>query len=129
MLKGTGAAGFAVLALFAAADWPGAALAVGAALLLGGLALRDVVAPVRLAADHDGLTLVEGFAGTRHVAWPEVERIRVGEHARYGLRWSLLEIETAEDLHLFGSNELGAPCAEVAGELSRLRSGERAGEG
>jgi hypothetical protein len=121
VLKGAGAVVFAVLALFARGDWAGVSLAGLAALLLAGLALRDVLAPVRLAADHEGLTVVRGFAGTRRVPWPEVERIEVGEHGRYGLRWSLLEIETGEDLHLFGSNELGAPTAEVAGELSRLR--------
>ncbi|HEY9525156.1 MAG TPA: PH domain-containing protein, partial [Thermopolyspora sp.] len=57
------------------------------------------------------------------LAWPLIERVQATRHARYGLRWSLLEIETPDGLHLFGAAELGAPPAEVARELARLRPG------
>jgi hypothetical protein len=123
--KAAGAAGFAVLAL---ASWSyfgdraGAFLAAGAAALLGVLALRDLLSPVRLAADPGGLTVVEGFAGRRRLSWPEVVRVEVREHNRYGLRWRLLEIETGDDLYQFGAHELGVPCVDAAAELTMLRA-------
>jgi hypothetical protein len=122
-LKALASAFFMLLAVVVAGDWTGAFLAGAAALVLGVAALRDVLLPVRLAADGDGLTLVQGFAARHRVPWPEVVHIRVDRPARYGLRWEVLEIETAEDLYLFGSGELGAGCEEAAEELFRLRPG------
>ncbi|RCG32819.1 PH domain-containing protein [Sphaerisporangium album] len=119
-LKWTAAAAFCVLG-FVSGDVRAVILCVGGALLLGGFALYDVVAPVRLAADDQGLTVVTGVARRRRVLWPEITNIRVAETTRYGLRWSLLEIETAESLHLFSSFELGTSCMEAADDLYRLR--------
>ncbi|MEV5410172.1 PH domain-containing protein [Thermopolyspora sp. NPDC052614] len=125
LAKAAGAVAFGALAVVAwvSFDKAGAFLAAGAAVLLGVLALRDVVAPERLAADHTGLTVVSGFADRRRLAWAEVERTEVREHTRYGLRWRLLEIETEDDLYQFGAHELGVPCADAAAELASLRSG------
>jgi hypothetical protein len=96
------------------------AITVGAAL--AGWAARDLVVPVRLSADTSGISMVTGFAGHRHVAWPQVERVRVDRRERRGLRNALLEIDTGDALHLFSSHELSADPAEVADALNALRA-------
>ncbi|WP_229837095.1 PH domain-containing protein, partial [Dactylosporangium sucinum] len=88
-------------AVFFADDRRALTAAVVAALVAGGYALRDLLAPVRLAADLSGLTVVTGYAGHRRLAWSEVERIRVDTRSRAGLRSELLEIDTGDTLHLF----------------------------
>jgi hypothetical protein len=120
-IKIAGAAGFLVAAVVFGSDPVGVAIAVIAAAALGGYALRDLLAPVRLAADPTGVTVVSGFAGHRHLAWGEIERIRVHERRRFGARNQLLEIDTGDSLHLFSGYELSAPCADVAARLERLR--------
>jgi hypothetical protein len=95
---------------------------VAAALALAAFALRDLLAPVRLAADPTGVTVVSGFAGQRHLPWARIERIRVDERHRFGMRSQLLEIDTGDSLHLFSGYELSASCAEVAALLQALRS-------
>jgi hypothetical protein len=113
---------FLVAAVLFARDPAGLGIGVAAALALGAFALRDLLAPVRLAADPTGVTVVSGFAGRRHLPWERIERIRVDERRRFGLRSELLEIDTGDSLHLFSGYELGAPCAEVAARLQALRS-------
>ncbi|GGK62416.1 hypothetical protein Sme01_04410 [Sphaerisporangium melleum] len=120
-LKVAAAAAFAVTAFAVSGDTRGMLLCAAAAVMLGGFALRDVLAPVRLAADQGGLTVVTGVARRVRVPWPHVAYIRVAPNARYGLRWDMLEIETAEGLHLFSSHELGTSCMDAADELFRLR--------
>lgn len=97
-------------------------LAAAAAIGLNALALRDLVAPVRLAADGDGLTVVSGYAGHRGIAWDEVTTIRVDERRRLLLNTRMLEIETTDDLHLLSAFDLGADVHDVADELYRLRA-------
>jgi hypothetical protein len=95
-----------------------------------GWALRDGIAPVRLAASPDGLTVLSGFAGRRHLAWSAIERIRVDRRERRGLRTELLEIDAGDSLHLFSIHDLGTPPQEVAALLEGLRSADRsAGQG
>ncbi len=122
----------ALLGLLLAQDPPGLGLAAVAAMAVGAYALRDILAPVRLAADREGLTLVTGFAGKRQIPWRDVERIRVDTGAaRFGLRAmaldadrrALLEIDTGSSLHIFGASELGASVDEVAETLRRFRTG------
>jgi hypothetical protein len=96
------------------------AIAVAAGLL--GWAARDLIAPVRLSADTSGITMVVGYLRRRHVAWPQVERVRVDRRVRLGLRNPLLEIDTGDSLHLFSMHELGADPEEVAGALNALRA-------
>ena len=130
--KAGGAGLFAALALWAAiatGEGAGAFLAGAAATLFAVLTLRDLIAPVRLAADAAGLTVVDGFAAARRLGWSEVERVEVREHTRYGLRWRLLEIETVDDLYQFAGHELSADCADVAAELAALREGPRPSPG
>ncbi|MFC4584906.1 PH domain-containing protein [Sphaerisporangium corydalis] len=117
------AAAFAVVAVVVSGDTRGMLLCAAAAVMLGAFGLRDVLAPVRLAADDQGLLVVTGVTRRARVSWPEVAEIRVADNARYGLRWDLLEIETAESLHIFSSFELGTSCMDAADELFRLRPG------
>jgi Bacterial PH domain len=123
VLKICGAVLFLLAAVIFARDPVGLAIAVAAALALAAFALRDLLAPVRLAADPTGLTVVSGFAGHRRLTWADIERIRVDERRRLGLHSQLLEIDTGDSLHLFSGYELSAPCADVAAALQRIRTG------
>jgi Bacterial PH domain len=126
VLKWVGAGLFAVIAagiVLTGGDPFAAALSGVAGIVLGLHALRDVLVPVRLAADPHGLVVVSGYAGRRRIPWAAVERIHVDERTRFGARSRLLEIDTGENLHLFSAAELGAPCDEVAGALAALRTG------
>jgi hypothetical protein len=97
-------------------------IALVLAAALAGWAARDLIVPVRLSADTSGITLVDGLIRRRHVAWPQVERIRVDRRERLGLRSALLEIDTGASLHLFSAHELGTDPAEVADALNALRA-------
>jgi hypothetical protein len=120
-LKIAGTVVFVIAAVVFGSDSVGLAIGLIAAGALGAYALRDLLAPIRLAADPTGVTVVSGFAGHRHLAWGEIERIRVHERRRFGSRNQLLEIDTGDSLHLFSGYELSAPCADVAARLGRLR--------
>ncbi|MEU7749925.1 PH domain-containing protein [Nonomuraea sp. NPDC049158] len=121
VFKILGAVACAGLALFwyVQGDVRGVVLAVPAALLVGAMGLRDVLVPVRLAADESGLTVVHGFAGHQHVPWEAIEDIQVDVRRRYGLRSEMLEIDTGDQLHIFSTHELGASPTEVAAVLRR----------
>jgi hypothetical protein len=99
------------------------AVAVAAALALWGA--RDLLAPVRLAADPTGVTVVAGFSGRRHLTWSQIERVRVDTRGRLGIRTETLEIDAGDSLHLFSEYDLGAPPAEVASALEPLGEGGR----
>jgi hypothetical protein len=117
-------AGAVLLAVVAATSGTERArlLLVGvAALALAAWGLRDVLAPVRLAADEHGVTVIAGYAGHRRIPWPDVERVGVGEHRSLGRRTRILEIDTGETLHLFSRHDLGAPCQDVERALTALR--------
>ncbi|GIJ47287.1 hypothetical protein Val02_41730 [Virgisporangium aliadipatigenens] len=121
--KAAGAAAFAMLAVALGRTDRGALfmLALGA-VVLGLIAARDLLVPVRVAADPTGVTVATGFAGRRHIEWSEVEAVRVDERARLGIRNQLLELDTGEQIYLYGERELGAPCAEVAARLEQFRT-------
>jgi hypothetical protein len=123
LIKAAGAAVFLAVALFYAGDPGRWVIAALAAVLLGVYGLRDVVAPVRLAADGSGVTVVRGFAGSRHIPWADVERVRVDSRQRLGRRQDLLEVDTGAALHLFSASELGADPHQVADTLVALRTG------
>jgi hypothetical protein len=122
-LKLAAALVFLGVALFYAGDPARWVIAVVAAVLLGAFALRDVLAPVRLAADGTGVTVVHGFARTRHVPWADVERVRVDSRQRLGRRNEVLEVDTGEALYLFSPQELGADLDTVTSALVALRTG------
>jgi hypothetical protein len=110
-----------VVAIFFAGDQRAFIAALVAAAVAGGYALRDLLAPVRLAADPEGITVISGYAGHRRLGWAQVERIRVDARSRAGLRTELLEIDTGDMLHLLSTYDLNARVADVADELLRIR--------
>ena len=97
-------------------------LAIVVAVGLTGWALRDLIRPVRLTADAEGLTVIAGLLRRRRLAWAEVERVRVDRRERLGLRSELLEVDAGDSLYLFSVHELGAEPAEVAAALAQLRA-------
>lgn len=123
VLKAVGALALVALGLvFAGGDPVRPALAGLAAAGLLAWALRDVVAPVRLAVDPDGLTVLRGFAGRRRLPWDAVEAIRLDRRSRRGITAETLEIDAGESLHLFGRRDLDAPLDEVAAALDEARA-------
>jgi hypothetical protein len=123
LIKAAGAAVFVAVALFYAGDPGRWVIAALAAAVFGAYALRDVLAPVRLAADGSGVTVVHGFAGSRKIPWADIERVRVDSRQRLGRRQDLLEVDTGNALHLFSASELGADPHHVADALVALRTG------
>jgi hypothetical protein len=119
--KFAGALVLAFLAVLSGDERERLLLCAAGALALGVYGLRDVLAPVRLSADAEGVTVVRGFAGHRRVPWSEVEHVAVTERRSHGLRTELLEIDTGESLHLFSRHDLGAPLQEVEEALRELR--------
>ncbi|MFC4018628.1 PH domain-containing protein [Micromonospora sp. GCM10011542] len=107
--------------LFAEGDQVQLVLTGLVALGLVGWAVRDLLAPVRLAVDPAGVTVVRGFAGHRRLPWPAIEKITVDRRARFGLTAEVLEIDAGESLHLFGRFDLGADPDEVAEALHAAR--------
>lgn len=98
--------------------WVLAAL-VGVGLL--GWAARDLLRPIRLAADTEGVTVVTGFASRRRLSWDQIERVRVDRRTHRGLRNEMLELDAGEAIYLFSANDLGALPEEVATALADLR--------
>src|SRR5262245_25439439 len=86
LLKGTAAALFVVLAVVRSGDRTLLLLAGVAAVGCAVLAARDLLAPVRLAADATGVTVVTGFASRLEIPWAKVERLRLDVRHRYGRR-------------------------------------------
>ncbi len=121
LLKLAGALLLGAVAALSGADRERLLLAGVAALALGVYGLRDLLAPVRLSAGPDGVTVVSGYARRRRIPWGRIERVGLGEHRSLGRRTELLEIDTGESLHLFGRHDLGVPCAEALAELERVR--------
>ena len=104
---------------------PAGRVLVGAgALLLLGLAARDVVARPRLTAGPDGVD-VRTWARGRHLPWPGL-RVRVRESRRLGMRSRTLELDTASGpdddgvLVVLGRRDLGADPDEVARALRAM---------
>jgi hypothetical protein len=120
--KVMGAVAVVVLAVaFAGRDPIRWALAAIIATALAIWALRDLLAPVRLAADEAGVTVITGFARRRRLAWAQIERVRVERTTRRGLRNELLELDAGDTIYLFSAYELGALPEEVAAALAELR--------
>jgi len=102
-------------------------VAVAVGLGLAGWALRDLIAPVRLAADPDGVTVIAGFAGRRRLAWSQIERVRIDRRARLGVRTELLEVDAGDNVYLFSRYDLGAEPEDVLASLLALRSARPSG--
>ncbi|EXG79010.1 PH domain-containing protein [Cryptosporangium arvum] len=104
-------------------DLVGAILGLLVAGGLGVSGLRDLLVPVRLEADGEGVTVSAGLTGRRRYPWAVVERIRVDERRRLLGRSTMLEIDVDDDLYFMSRYELGVHPAEVAEELATLRTG------
>ncbi|MDY7084083.1 MAG: PH domain-containing protein [Actinomycetota bacterium] len=83
--------------------------------------LRDLLRPVRLAADAEGVTVVTGFLGRRRLAWDQIERVRVDRRTHRGLRSEFLELDAGDAIYLFSANDLGDLPDDVAAALADLR--------
>lgn len=119
------AAGWCALLFATYADPAGRLISGVTALALTVAALFGTRARPRLRADPDGLT-VGGLIRSRHYPWPLVRDLRVLETRRFGLRGSLLEVDTVtadgdERLLVFGRLDLAEDPREVAAELLALR--------
>jgi hypothetical protein len=85
-------------------------------------ALRDVVAPVRLAADAEGVTVIAGFARRVWLPWAQIDRVRLDRRERLGIATEMLEVDVDETLYLFSMHDLGADPHDVLAELEQLRA-------
>ncbi|SDT74032.1 PH domain-containing protein [Actinoplanes derwentensis] len=112
----------ALALIFAEGEWSRWALALLAMAAIVVWAARDVLVPVRLAADPAGITVVTGFARRKQVPWSQIERVRVESTARRGLRSDFLEIDAGDALYLFTTNDLSADPESVASSLAGLRA-------
>ena len=112
----------ATVALAAAAWWVSAdtvrlIVACAATLIAAIFAARDLLVPVRLTVDIEGIGVADGFAPLRHVDWKDIVRIRVDSHQRFGITSSLLEIDVDSTLFLFSRNQIDADPEEAAEAL------------
>jgi hypothetical protein len=113
---------FAVLAVVLVSDPIRTAGAAIGAAVLAGYALRDLVAPIRLAADQTGLTIVVRFASHHRLGWSDIVRIRLDRHSRWGLQADFLEIDSGQQLYLFSHYDLGMSPAEALTAVEAIRS-------
>ncbi|MCW2502303.1 MAG: hypothetical protein JWO79_587 [Actinomycetia bacterium] len=121
--RATAAAGLAIVTALLARDLVTLTVGILAAAAAAGFAIRDVLVPVRLTADTEGVTLLRGVAGRRTIRWRDVERVRVDTRDRLGLRQSALEIDEGHALHLLTAADLGADPHDVAAAITQLRTG------
>jgi hypothetical protein len=104
-------------------DKLGAVLLVIAALICALYGVRGVLAPVRLSADGEGLTVIRGYRGRARLAWADVERVTVQRRSRLGMRSQFLEIDAGEQLYLLSPYDLSTEPDAVAASLRKLRTG------
>ena len=129
MIKGAAALVFTVGIVTSVGQPVRLAVAMLGALIFAGLALRDLLVPVRLEANAEGVTVAVGLFGHRTIPWGAIERIRVDERRRIGTTSRLLEIDIGETLYLFGESDLGAPVGPAAAALRQLSLSSRAAGG
>lgn len=106
-----------VVGLIATEPWAVLVAAVPAVGLVA-WAIRDLLVPVRLTADESGVTVVTQFRRLHWLRWSQVERVRVEVRRRY----RALEVDTGEELFLFGRYDLDADLDDVAARLEALRT-------
>jgi hypothetical protein len=116
-----GAIGLGLALAVVALDTAGRLLLGAAALLVLGLAARDLLLRPRLSAGPAGV-VVRTVGGRTEVAWPDL-RIHVRRTRRFGVSNRVLELDTASGpddtglLVLLGRRDLGADPEEVARAL------------
>jgi hypothetical protein len=85
-------------------------------------AVRDLVAPVRLAADGEGVTVVVGYARRLQLPWEQIAAVRLDNRYRLGISNDMVEIDTDDALYLFSMHDLGAEPREVLAALEQLHA-------
>ncbi len=96
----------------------GAVMVVVLGMMFAGWRMRD-----RLRASVTGI-VVGSVSGTREIPWSRIRRVEVVGRKRMGTVNHSLEIDLDNDeLLVFGRMDLGRDPAEVATELTRIRTG------
>ncbi|MEP7021966.1 MAG: PH domain-containing protein [Pseudonocardiales bacterium] len=103
----------ALAAALLAADTAGRLLLAGAAVVLLGYTVTDLIFWPRLTVSAEGL-LIRTPAARGLVPWSEIEAVRADARQRAGLRSVTLEIDAGEYLVVFSRRALGADPAQVA---------------
>lgn len=85
--------------------------------------LRDLLAPVRLMADAEGLTVASGYAGHRRISWAELERVRIDKRPRFGSRSDFLEVDAGSSLYFFSRYDLSAEPEDALKVIEEIRGG------
>jgi len=101
-------------------DPAGQVFFAGAALVLLGYTVTDLVFWPRLTADAEGLLVRTPLTSAR-IAWSDVEAVRADARERLGLRSVTLEIDAGEQLLVFSRRALGADPERVAGLISAFK--------
>jgi hypothetical protein len=83
---------------------------------------RDLIAPIRLAADAEGVTVVVGYAGRRRLLWTEIAAVRLDHRDRLGVSNDMVEIDADDALYLFSLHDLGAEPRDVLAVLEQLHA-------
>lgn len=89
---------------------------------LAAWAVRDLIAPVRLAADAEGITVIAGYARRRRLPWEQIAAVRLDDRDRLGVRNEMVEIDADDALYLFSIHDLGAEPREVLAVLAQLQA-------
>lgn len=124
VLKFLGAVAFLLIPPFATPNKGAWVLGLIAAVGLALYGLRDLLLPVRLIADADGVTVASGFAGHRRLAWSEVDRVRLDRRRRLGASSDFLEVDAGESLYLFSRYDLGVDPSDALDEIKTIRRNE-----
>jgi hypothetical protein len=85
-------------------------------------AVRDLIAPVRLAADAEGVTVIAGYARRRWLPWVQIAAVRLDHRDRLGVTSNLVEIDADDALYLFSVHDLGAEPRDVLAVLEQLQA-------
>ncbi|GLY67591.1 PH domain-containing protein [Amycolatopsis taiwanensis] len=111
---------FALAGVFSYPEHRGQVLFGVAAFALAAASAHGTLFRPRLAADRQGIRIRRTLGQVR-LAWPET-RTRLTTTRRLGRDSVTLEIESGDQLFVFGWLELGADPREVLDVLSALRS-------
>lgn len=110
----------AVAGAVLAPDTAGRLLLAGAALVLLGYTVTDLIFWPRLTVGSEGL-VIRTPAARGLVPWSEVEAVRADARQRAGLRSVTLELDAGEYLVVFSRRALGADPAKVADLIGAFR--------
>jgi hypothetical protein len=100
-------------------------MAVAVSAGLTAWAVRDLIAPVRLAADAEGVTVVVGYARRQWLPWAQIVAVRLDHRDRLGVSNDMVEIDADEALYLFSMHDLGAEPRAVLAVLEQLHAQAR----